>query len=64
MLARLKGITDPEEKRKIIGNFYIEIFEKEVERLKKHNKHIKFLIQRTIYSDVIESQGTKHSAKI
>lgn len=64
MLARLKGISDPEEKRKVIGNFYIEIFEKEVERLKKHNKHIKFLMQGTIYSDVIESQGTKHSAKI
>ncbi len=63
MLKRLKGITDPEKKRTIIGNFYIEIFEKEFEKLKKI-KPITHLLQGTIYSDVIESQGTKHSAKI
>ena len=63
MLKRLKGISDPEQKRKIIGNYYIEIFEKEFERLKK-TKKITHLLQGTIYSDVIESQGTKHAAKI
>jgi len=62
MLKRLKGVTDPESKRKIIGNFYIEIFEKEVKKLK--SKNVEFLLQGTIYSDVIESQGTKHASKI
>lgn len=64
MLKRLKGITDSEEKRKIIGNFYIEIFEKEMEKLVKKNHDVQFLLQGTIYSDVIESQGTKHASKI
>ncbi|MEK7185780.1 MAG: glutamine-hydrolyzing GMP synthase [Patescibacteria group bacterium] len=64
MLKRLKNISDPEEKRKIIGNFYIELFEKEMGKLVKMGKKIKFLLQGTIYSDVIESQGTKHSDKI
>jgi len=64
MLKRLKKIIDSEQKRKIIGNFYIELFEKEMEKLIKKGKKIKFLLQGTIYSDVIESQGTKHSDKI
>lgn len=64
MLRRLKNITDSEKKRKIIGNFYIEIFEKEMKKLLAKKLPVKFLLQGTIYSDVIESQGTKHSAKI
>lgn len=64
MLRRLKGIIDPEKKRKIIGNFYIEVFEKEMKKLLKSGKKVKFLLQGTIYSDVIESKGTKHAAKI
>ncbi len=64
MLRRLKKITDSEQKRKIIGNFYIEIFEKEMKKLLAKNIKVQFLLQGTIYSDVIESQGTKHSAKI
>jgi GMP synthase (glutamine-hydrolysing) len=63
-LYRLKGITDSEEKRKIIGNFYIEIFEKEMKKLLAKKLSVRHLLQGTIYSDVIESQGTKHSAKI
>lgn len=59
-LKALKGITDPEVKRKIIGKLYIDIFEKEANKI----KGVKFLVQGTIYSDVIESKGTKHSAKI
>jgi GMP synthase (glutamine-hydrolysing) len=59
-LQKLKGITDPEEKRKIIGKLYVELFEKEAKKLKNAN----YLIQGTIYSDVIESKGTKHSDKI
>lgn len=64
MLQRLRGATDPEEKRKIIGKFYIDIFEQEMAKHKKAGKDIKFLMQGTIYSDVIESQGTKHADKI
>jgi len=50
-LGRLEGISDPEEKRKIIGHAFIEEFEKEA---KKHDG-IKFLAQGTLYPDVIES---------
>ncbi len=64
MLKSLVGATDPEEKRKIIGKFYIDIFEREMLRHKKDGKDIAFLMQGTIYSDVIESKGTKHAEKI
>ncbi len=64
MLVRLKGILDPERKRKIIGNFYIEIFEQEMAKLLSSGLSVKFLMQGTIYSDVIESKGTKYAAKI
>ena len=52
-LAKLKGLTDPEDKRKAIGNLFIEIFEEEAS---KHND-ADFLAQGTIYPDVIESAG-------
>ena len=64
MLSKLNGVVDPEKKRKIIGNFYIELFERELAKLSKTKKNIQFLLQGTIYSDVIESQGTKHASKI
>jgi GMP synthase (glutamine-hydrolysing) len=64
MLKRLRKITNSEQKRKIIGNFYIKIFEKEMKKLLRKKIPVKFLLQGTIYSDVIESQGTKHSSKI
>lgn len=54
-LERLKGITDPEEKRKIIGATFIDIFEKSVE----HDKSYRFLAQGTLYPDVIESVSFK-----
>lgn len=59
-LKNLKGVTDAEEKRKIIGKLYIDIFEREAKKL----KGVKFLAQGTIYSDVIESKGTKKADKI
>jgi GMP synthase (glutamine-hydrolysing) len=59
-LKKLKGVIDPEEKRKIIGGLYVSLFEKEAKKL----KGIKFLVQGTIYSDVIESKGTKRADKI
>ncbi|TLD91266.1 glutamine-hydrolyzing GMP synthase [Helicobacter magdeburgensis] len=61
-LGRLKGVTDPEKKRKIIGETFIEVFEKEA---KKHNTkgEIKFLAQGTLYPDVIESVSVKGPSK-
>ncbi|MEK8021348.1 MAG: glutamine-hydrolyzing GMP synthase, partial [Candidatus Parabeggiatoa sp.] len=56
-LNALKGISDPEQKRKIIGNLFIEVFEEEAAKLKM--KADGFLAQGTIYPDVIESAGTK-----
>ena len=50
-LQRLKGITDPEEKRKIIGHTFIEVFEKEAKKI----SDVEFLAQGTLYPDVIES---------
>ncbi|ADQ46139.1 GMP synthase, large subunit [Caldicellulosiruptor kronotskyensis 2002] len=50
-LEALRGVTDPEEKRKIIGREFIRVFEEEAEKL----GDIKFLVQGTIYPDVVES---------
>ena len=50
-LEALKGIKDPEEKRKIIGNKFVEVFEKEAEKIGQ----VEFLAQGTLYPDVIES---------
>lgn len=54
-LKRLKGVTDPEKKRKIIGKTFIEVFEKEAKKI----KDAKFLVQGTLYPDVIESVSFK-----
>lgn len=60
-LAKLKGITDPERKRKIIGNEFIRVFEEEARKI----KGVEFLAQGTLYPDVIESVSFKGpSAKI
>jgi GMP synthase (glutamine-hydrolysing) len=52
-LARLAGVTDPERKRKIIGEEFVRVFEEEARRLGEPE----FLVQGTLYSDVIESGG-------
>jgi len=64
MLRRLQGITDSEEKRKVIGAFYIEVFEAEMHKLLQKEQDVAYLLQGTIYSDVIESQGTKYASRI
>ena len=54
---KLKNITDPEKKRKIIGNLFIKIFEKEARIF----KNVKFLAQGTLYPDIIESRSVTGS---
>jgi len=64
-LKRLKGITDPEKKRKIIGHTFIEVFEKKAKELEKRFPNIRYLGQGTIYPDRIESaQPSRQADKI
>jgi GMP synthase (glutamine-hydrolysing) len=62
-LSKLKGVSDPEKKRKIIGKTFIEVFDKESAKIKNAN----FLAQGTLYPDVIESshpnKGASHTIK-
>jgi tRNA methyl transferase len=59
-LGRLNGVIDPEKKRKIIGETFIEVFEKEA---RKH-ENVKFLAQGTLYTDIIESSVVGSSKTI
>ena len=59
-LEALKGEEDPEKKRAIIGKLYVDIFQEEAAKL----DGVKYLAQGTIYSDVIESKGSKLADKI
>lgn len=54
-LGALKGVVDPEEKRRIIGRVFIEIFEREAQRL----GGVRYLVQGTLYPDVIESVSVR-----
>ena len=59
-LKKLAGVTDPERKRKIIGEEFIRVFEEEAKKIGT----VEFLVQGTIYPDVIESGGSKKAAVI
>ena len=59
-MKQLRGVEDAEQKRKIIGKLYVDLFAAEAEKI----KDVDFLAQGTIYSDVIESKGTKKADKI
>ena len=54
-LSALSGIDDPEQKRKVIGRLFVEVFQREAAKL----KNVRWLAQGTIYPDVIESAGAK-----
>jgi GMP synthase (glutamine-hydrolysing) len=58
-LSRLKGVSDPEKKRRIIGNTFIEVFETESRKIAGADGGFEFLAQGTLYPDVIESTSFK-----
>ena len=58
-LAKLAGVTDPETKRKAIGNEFIAVFDDEAHRISATTGGVDFLVQGTLYPDVIESSSVK-----
>jgi len=65
-LSKLAGVTDPEMKRKAIGGEFITVFEAEARRMEKTEGKVEWLVQGTLYPDVIESrsvQGPSHVIK-
>jgi GMP synthase (glutamine-hydrolysing) len=63
-LEKLKGVTEPEAKRKAIGAEFIRVFEEEASALAGDGEEARFLVQGTLYSDVIESGGGTGAATI
>jgi GMP synthase (glutamine-hydrolysing) len=63
-LTKLRGVTDPEAKRKAIGTEFIRVFEEEAAELAQGGEGARFLVQGTLYSDVIESGGGTGAATI
>jgi GMP synthase (glutamine-hydrolysing) len=58
-LDRLAGVTDPETKRRIIGNEFINVFDDEAHRILQAQGHVDWLVQGTLYPDVIESRSVR-----
>ena len=58
-MTKLAGVTDPERKRKIIGAEFIAVFEDEAHRIEKEEGHVEWLVQGTLYPDVIESRSVR-----
>src|SRR5579864_4631785 len=63
-LGKLKGVSDPEKKRKIIGNEFIKVFEREARRIEKQEGKVKWLVQGTLYPDVIESRSVRGPSQV
>jgi GMP synthase (glutamine-hydrolysing) len=63
-LTRLAGVTEPEAKRKIIGNEFISVFEEEAKRIEKEEGHVEWLVQGTLYPDVIESRSVRGPSQV
>ncbi len=63
-LAALEGVTDPEQKRHIIGREFIAVFDAEAAKLQRRYGAVRFLAQGTLYPDVIESAGGHGAANI
>jgi GMP synthase (glutamine-hydrolysing) len=63
-LSRLSGVTDPEAKRKIIGNEFIVVFEEQARRIEKEQGKVEWLVQGTLYPDVIESRSVRGPSQV
>jgi GMP synthase (glutamine-hydrolysing) len=63
-LKKLAGVTDPERKRKIIGNEFIKVFEQEARRIERKEGKVRWLVQGTLYPDVIESRSVRGPSQV
>jgi GMP synthase (glutamine-hydrolysing) len=63
-LSKLAGVTDPEKKRKVIGNEFIEVFDDEAQRIEQTEGHVDWLVQGTLYPDIIESRSVRGPSEV
>lgn len=63
-LGKLAGVTDPERKRKIIGNEFIAVFDEEARRIAESEGEVEWLVQGTLYPDVIESVSVRGPSQV
>jgi GMP synthase (glutamine-hydrolysing) len=63
-LIKLAGVSDPEKKRKIIGNEFIAVFDEEAHRIEKEEGNVDWLVQGTLYPDVIESVSVRGPSQV
>ena len=63
-LIKLAGVTDPERKRKIIGNEFIAVFDEQAQRIEKQEGRVEWLVQGTLYPDVIESISVRGPSQV
>jgi GMP synthase (glutamine-hydrolysing) len=63
-MKKLAGVSDPEKKRKIIGKEFIEVFEDEARRIEQEEGRVEWLVQGTLYPDVIESRSVRGPSEV
>jgi GMP synthase (glutamine-hydrolysing) len=63
-MEKLAGVTDPETKRKIIGREFIKVFDEEAQRIEKEEGEVEWLVQGTLYPDVIESRSVRGPSQV
>lgn len=63
-LSKLAGVTDPEKKRKIIGNEFIVVFDEQAHCIEKEEGKVEWLVQGTLYPDVIESRSVRGPSQV
>jgi GMP synthase (glutamine-hydrolysing) len=63
-LSKLAGVTDPEKKRKIIGNEFIAVFDEQAHRIEQEEGKVEWLVQGTLYPDIIESRSVRGPSQI
>ena len=63
-MKKLAGVSDPEKKRKIIGKEFIAVFEQQARRIAKQEGNVKWLVQGTLYPDVIESRSVRGPSQV